>query len=250
VGALRRAELLTVSGERELLTHPALIPAGQKEVYEAMLQETLRWLKPDHVRVAELPQPKVEFVLEALLEELRRSFPQTTAYLKGGLREILKDYLKEVPWQGPLLSAHFSYLPVFLKRKYQDAQLYLIAQKEWLWSYLSFADFGFPPPEAGRLVVNPSLQSLYTETEVREVGLFPGLTVFYYNYAENKLCEFMIDMGDAAIVDCLQEDRKFTRGQLLDQLLMAEWELSQALSRDEWEKKVLHLQNLGVVISF
>lgn len=246
VGALRRQALLTAAGDAELVTYPALIAPGQSEIYEALLRETLAWLKPREVRSAPLPQPVGEFLLEALLEVLRREFPQTTAYLKGGLRELLKDYLNEVPWQGPLLSAHFRYWPVFLKRKFQDARLYLIAQKEWLWSYLSFADFGLPPKEAGRLIVNPSLQSLYTEEEVEEVQLSPGLTVFYYDYSGNKLREYKMDLWDAAIVDSLQEDRKFTLNQLLDQLLMME--LDSQLPREEWQKRLSELQGQGIVI--
>lgn len=246
VGALRRQALLATASDSELITHPALIATGQAEIYESILRETLAWLKPREVRAVPLPQPVDEFLLESLLEVLRREFPQTTAYLKGGLRELLKDYLKEVPWQGPLLSAHFRYWPVFLKRKFQDAQLYLIAQKEWLWSYLSFADFGFPPKEAGRLIVNPSLQSLYTEEEVDEVQLSPGLTVFYYDYSDNKLSEYKMDLWDAAIVDSLQEDRKFTEEQLLDQLLMME--LDSQLPREEWQKRLSQLQNQGIVI--
>lgn len=246
VGALRRQQLLTTAFDAELITYPALIAAGQSELYEALLRETLAWLKPREVRTAPLPQPVGEFLPEVLLEILRREFPQTAAYLKGGLRELLKDYLKEVPWQGPLLSAHFRYWPVFLKRKFQDSRLYLIAQKEWLWTYLSFADFGLPPAEVGRLVVNPSLQSLYTEDEVEEVQLAPGLTVFYYNYASSQLGEYKMDLWDAAIVDSLQEDRKFTQDQLLDQLLMME--LDSQLPREEWLIKLSQLQSQGIVL--
>lgn len=248
VGAVRRQQVLATPGPVELLTHPALVAAGQNEMYEALLRETLAWLKPREVRATPLPQPVGEFLLEALLEVLRKEFPQTSAYLKGGLRELLKDYMKEVPWQGPLLSAHFRYWPVFLKRKFKDAHLYLIAQKEWLWSYLSFADFGFPPEEPGRLLVNPSLQSLYTDEDVLEVQLSAGLTAFYYNYDKNSLCEYKMDLWDAALVDLLQEDRKFTLDQLLDQVLMVE--LDMQLPREEWQKKVSLMQEQGMILVF
>lgn len=246
VGGLRRAQALAAGGDIELLTHPSLVPPGQAEMYEALLRETLAWLSPREVRPGSLPQPAKEFVVEVLLEELRKEFPQTSSYLKGGLRELLKDYLKEVPWQGPLVSAHFRYWPVFLKRKFQDSRLYLIAQKEWLWSYLSFADFGFPPPEQGRIIVNPSLQSLYTAHEITEVQLSPGLWIFYYDYALRSLRDYKMDIWDAALVDFLQEDRKYTFEQLLDQALMME--LEAPLSRDEWAKKLSYLQSQGIIL--
>lgn len=246
VGALRRELILAAKNEFELLTHPALVPAGQSEMYEGLLRETVAWLKPREVRPVKPPQSAKDFLLEALLEELRREFPQTTAYLKGGLREILADYMKEVPWQGPLLTAHFRYLPVFLKRKFKDTHLYLIAQKEWLWSFLSFADFGFPPAESGRLLANPSMQSLFTDEEIPEVQLTPGLTVFFYNDSKKKLCEYKMDLWDAAIIDALQEDRKLNLSQLLDQLQLMD--LETPLAKEEWARKISNLQNEGAVL--
>lgn len=247
VGALRRELLLTAQNDFELLTHPALIPAGQGEIYDALMRETMAWLKPREVRSVKQPQSANDFLLEVFLEELRREFPQTTAYLKGGLRELLADYMREVPWQGPLLTAHFRYLPVFLKRKFNDMHLYLIAQKEWLWSFLSFADFGFPPDEPGRLLANPSMQSLFTDEEIPEVQLTPGLTVFFYNNSKKKLCEYKMDLWDAAIIDALQEDRKFNLGQLLDQLQLMEIETP--LAKEDWAKKISSLQSAGAVVA-
>ncbi len=246
IGAVRREELLAGLTPVELLIHKELVPTAQASLHEELLTETLRWLKPTSVRTVKLPVAPTEFLHEVLLEEFKKAFPQTEAYLKGGLRELLKDYMKEVPWQGPLRSAHFRYLPVFLKRKFQDSRLYLIAQKEWLWSYLSFADFGFPPAEQGRLLVNPSLQSLYTADEVAEIELSPGLSVFYYDYSRKKRGEYKMDLWDAAIADVLQEDRKYTLDQLLDQVLMME--LDSQLPREEWAKKMSYLQAQGIIL--
>lgn len=246
IGAVRREELLGSAIPVELLTHNELVPTAQASLYEALLTETLQWLQPVSVRPVKLPIAPAEFLLEVLLEEFKKVFPQTEAYLKGGVRELLKDYLKEVPWQGPLLSAHFRYVPVFLKRKFQDSRLYLIAQREWLWSYLSFADFGFPPAEQGRLLVNPSLQSLYTAEEVAEVELSPGLSIFYYDYSLKKIRDYKMDLWDAAIADVLQEDRKYTLDQLLDQVQMME--LDSQLPKEEWAKKMSYLRAQGIIL--
>ena len=246
VGASRREELLKKAPIPLLLTHPGLVPPEQFALYQALLQETLAWLKPSEVRPQVPPQAAADFIVELLLADLKMHFPQTSSYLKGGLRELIKDYLKEMPWQGPLVSAHLRYFPIFLKRKFQDARLYLIAQREWLWSYLSFADFGFPPPEAGRIFVNPSLQSLYTEEDISEVQLTSGLSVFYYDYAQFKICEYKMDVWDAALVDVLQEDRKFNQAQLLEQVGMME--LESPLARTEWEKKLSCLISAGMIL--
>lgn len=246
VGALRREELLAMRGSKVLLTHSSLVPKMQAEIYDSLLRETLGWLKPEQVRTQSLPVPTEEFLIESLLADLKKNFPQTLNYLKGGVRELLKDYLNEVPWQGPLISSHLRYFPVFLKRKFQDSRLYLIAQKEWLWSYLSFSDFGFPPPEQGRMVLNPSLQSLYSAEEVAEVMLSSGLTIFYYDYSSNSLREYKMDLWDAAVADALQEDRKYTLDQLLDQLMLME--LDSQLSSEEWLKKLSYLEAQGIII--
>ena len=137
-------------------------------------------------------------------------------------------------------------IAIFLKKKFQDSRLYLIAQKEWLWSYLSFADFGFPTPEEGRMILNPSLQSLYSAEEVAEVELSPGLTVFYYDYVRKSIREYKMDIWDAAVADALQEDRKYTLDQLLGQLLLME--LESPLSSGEWRKKLSYLTTQGIIL--
>lgn len=246
VGATRREELRLLGGESVLWTHSFLVPPVQREVYEALFQETLLWLKPRTVQEYKINKPMEDYLFEVLLEDFRKQFPQTSEYLKHNLKEVLGDYLKEIPWQGPLLTAHFKYFPVFLKRKIQDSRLYLIMQKEWLWSYLNFADFGFPPPEAGRILVNPSLQSLYVGAEVGEVRMTPGLWLVYYDYSQRKVRDYKMDIWDAVVVDVLQEDRKYSLEQLVDQVLVME--SVNTLTREEWRKKFFYLRDQGILL--
>lgn len=187
-----------------------------------------------------------EDIPQALLEDFQRHFPVTTKALGADLKENLKSYLHEFPWQGPLLTEHFRYFPVYLKRKTQDSRLYLMAQKEWLWSYLSFADFGFPPQEQGRVIANPSLQILYMLFEIPELQLTEGLYIFYYDYSRGKVREYKPDIYDAAVVDLLQEDRKFTLDQLIDQVQMIE--LDRTLAREIWVKKFSSLAEQGIIL--
>lgn len=250
VGACRREQLLHQAGILILETHPELVSATQKVLYEALLAETLQWLKPQEVREVKIKvkvNKSVEDFLRALLfEDFKKQFPQTARTLRTDLHEVLTSYLREFPWQGPLLTEQFRYFPLFLKRKLQDVRLSLMAQREWLWSYLSYADFGFPSPELGRLIVNPSLQTLDIVCEVPELQLQEGLSLFYFDYKQRKVREYKPDIFDAAIVDLLEEDRKYTLDQLLDQVQMLE--LVEILSRDAWGKKLSYLQSEGIIL--
>lgn len=246
VGASRRERLLKETGFCALSIHPSLIPKEQRATYEAVLSETLQWLKPQAVHEVKINKSPEDFMFPLLLEDLKKEFPRTAHYLKAELKEVLKSYLNEFPWQGSLLTEQFHYFPVFLKRKFQDSHLYLIAQKEWLWSYLSFADFGFPPREKGRIVANPSLQSLHVTSEIIEVQLTPGVYIYYYDYSQKKVRGAKLDVHDAAVVDILQEDRKYSLDQLLEQVLMLD--LVGSLSREVWMKKLSYLRGEGIIL--
>jgi hypothetical protein len=158
----------------------------------------------------------------------------------------MKSYLLEFPWKGPLLSDHFRYFPLFLKRKFQDSRLYLMAQKEWLCSYLSFADFGGSTLQTGRIFVNPSLQVLHSGVEIQEVQLKPGLSIFYYDFFQRKVREYQVSAEEAAVMDLLQEERVYNLDQLVEQLLIMELPVS--FSREEWRKKLVKLKSESILI--
>jgi len=246
VGASCREHILKDPGPFVLQLHPDLVPEAQKQTYDLILAETLRWLKPQSVQEVHLDTSSDEIIFSLMAETLKKEFPQTVQYLKSSYLGALRNYLQEFPWQGPLLAAHFRYFPVFLKRQFQDSRLYLIAQQEWLWSYLSFADFGFPVQEQGRVFSNPSLQSLYINSEISEIQKTQGLYILYYDYSENKVREHKLDVYEAAVVDMLQEDRKFTLDQLLDQVQLME--LGGPLSKEQWLKKFSSLVREGIIL--
>lgn len=243
VGACRREHLLKGAEPRILWTHPALFPLTHRSIYEAILQQTIQWLKPQDIR--EDRQTSEKELLSLLLEDFQREFPRTAGFLKPGLKEILKAYLLDFPWQGPLLSDHFRYFPGFLKEKAQDPRLCLLAQKEWLRSYLSFTDFGFPRAEAGRIFVNPSLQTLYSESK-GEGGIKPGLYLFYYDFSRREVLECPATLAEAAAIDLLGEERPYTMDQLVEQLLLTE--LKVRLAPEEWRKKLSYLLKAGILL--
>jgi hypothetical protein len=246
VGALRRERLLREARAVQLITHPELVSISARAIYDAILADTIKWLKPAQILEEKISKSKEELLARLLLEDFRREFPKTSVYLKTELNATLKKYLAEFPWQGPLLSDHFRYFPGFLRTQFQDSRLYLFAQKEWLWSYLSFTDFGSPKQEAGLVRLNPSLQSLYISEEVAEAELTPGLYIYYYDESREQVCEYKMDALDAAVVDLLHEDRKFSLDQLIDQVLMMDLELQ--LPREAWEKRLSSLISRGIIL--
>lgn len=247
VGALRRQGLGPLRGECTLQLHRELVPAAAQASYEAILGETLEWLKPRQVEEHNVSAPVEEFLRPLLEQEFTREFPHTDQRLRSEKKRLLREYLSEFPWQGPLLTEHLRYFPLFLKRKFQDAPLYLLAQSEWLRAYLSFADFGLPPPEKGRVIANPSLQSLYLPLELPELQRTPGLYVFYYDFGRGEVRDHPLAFQEAALLDLLQEDRKFNLEQLLEQAQLQEGPAG-TWSREEWLKRFSSLRDEGIIL--
>lgn len=246
VGASRRARLLQDREPSLLQIHPDLVAPSARGLYEAVLEDTLAWLKPSSLQEVKISQPVEDFLYPLLEKELKKELPLVAQVLKSELKPVLVSYLREFPWQGPLLTEHFRYFPIFVKKKFSDSRLYLLAQGEWLSAYLSFADFGLPAQEEARVLLNPSLQTLYVPFELAELSLTSGLYVYYYDSVHHRVRRYKLDIYEAALVDLLGEDRKFTRDPLLDQALCME--LGGSLSREAWLKKLSYLSELGIIL--
>lgn len=243
VGGVRRRRLESEGQNRprELVCHPALVPSSRQTFYQSVLDETLRWLQPAAVRES----MAAENLSTLLRDELVRSFPATTHRLGARVDAVLAKYLAAFPWQGPLLSDHFRYFGVFLKAEKvsenYDEDVYLLAQLEWLQSYLSFADFGSARPSADRLALNPSLQPLRLPRDLQGAeGLRKerGLHIFYQRPGTLEVCEKLLDADEAEILDLLEEEAKVSPSQVL-----------QILDRDTpaVRKKLSNLCGLGII---
>jgi len=245
IGALRRAEVESAPEKIKLLLHPDLVPSSRREIYQQLLTDTCQWLQPSAITEEKIFAPAEDFVYHLLLAEFKKIFPRTVVRLGEGVEILLRNYLAEFPWQGPLLTDHLRYVPLFLRQQFQDPGLNSLALKEWLWSYLQFADFGRVATEAGRVTVNPSLQTLHTEIEVAEVDLSPGLYIYYYEETGRRVHEYRLDLVDAAVVETLQEDRKYTLDQLVEHLLLMD--LATKPSQATLRKRVLFLISQGIL---
>lgn len=244
VGGLRKKEILSSPNGWQnslvLQCHAGLIPAEQKSFYDEVLAETLAWLKPLRTQWVQLEEPPEQFLTQILTREFEQIFQKTSQLLGKHRERIFTEYLQEFPWQGPLLSDHFRYLPAFLKQTTKNPELFLTAQKEWLWCFLSYSNFGWPRPEAKVLHLNPSLQVL---TVPKSLGDFhEGLYVLFSDPASSTVREHRLDIIQAEIIDVLSEERKFSRQQLLEQLEGPQ------TSQDDSSKKLSNLIELGIIL--
>lgn len=237
-GALRR-EAFSSRGETLVLEiFPMLVPPERKDFYRHALQELESWLRPVEVREASLGIPATEFLQESLWQDFQKYFPKTTQQLGEKCRIFLQTYTEEFPWQGGLLTEHFRYFPTWLRQQGLPARK---AQREWLWAFLGFADFGEPRGDLQQILLNPSLQILAWD---QKDDLAEGLYALAYVSAQKKIVEEKLDVAGATLLDLLQEDRKYSVEQLLGQALL---QVDVFPSREEWLKKLFYLQALGII---
>jgi hypothetical protein len=241
VGGPRKREaqgLALTSGSTSVFLHchPSLIPAPRQDFYAAVLKETLTWLSP-----IEMKNVEESVDLEKLLaEEFQKSFPRTFAALSSQASGCLQRYLREFPWQGPLLSDQFRYFSAFLKAEGAPLEMALTAQQEWIYLSLSFSDFGSQRADPGVLTVNPSLQVFPV---VQPAGPFmQGLYVYYCEPASGEVKEARLGALEAEILDLLQEERKYTTAQILAHLEVS------TKPPDEVSKKLSKLISQGIIL--
>lgn len=237
VGAARRRQFEKLAGSVSLVLHPQLVSDSRRVTYEGILRQTLQWLNPKEVLEEKSLTNPQEFIFAALREEFFRIFPQTSRCLDGKELALLKKYIKEFPWQGPLLSDHFRYFPFFLKGQVEDPALCSLAQKEWLLAYLLYADFGLPQRDPGQLVIHPSLQTL---------ALNPGVCLYYYDQTRDEVREHVAELLDAALLDLLLEDRKYTLDQLCQQAQILD--SGSRFSESEIRKRIHFLISKGILL--
>lgn len=250
IGAVRRGDIeadFEADARRPLLQlHRGLVSPSGVEIYNRLLEQTSKWLRPIQVADVKFLGSAEDYVYFLLFKEFEKSFPLTFLELRNtGVEKFLRGYLSEFPWQGPLLTEHLRYVPIYVAQQFQDSRRSIVAQKEWLRSYLRFADFGSVRSELGRVTLNPSLQILHAPIDVPEIKLSRGVYIFYYDEAAKKVRDHKLEKADAAVVDALQDDRKYTLDQLIEQVLLMED--VKGLTRLTLRNKVFFLAEQGIL---
>lgn len=246
VGALRRAQIESLQSEKEIVlqTHSAFIPAIVRDIYDEELLRTLQWLRPMKEQVV------LEFdFLKEQQELFQKMFPRTKSMLGLAAGTVCSSYLHEMEWSSWLLQDHWRYLSGFIRQRFpENAELKELVHWEWVRAWLEIQPFvSVYQDDSGTIVLNPSLQIVRLSKYQPLLAKAEGLYAFVYDPMKMQITERCLDIYEAAFLDLLGEDRKYTEEQLLDAIVLVE-EIAAKFSRSEWRGKLLSLIEANLLI--
>ncbi|UXR63695.1 hypothetical protein EZJ49_11490 [Bdellovibrio bacteriovorus] len=239
VGALRRHQLETLKKTKKLVvqTHEPQIPDQVRAIYDAELLRTLEWLRPFKVEAGQA----IEFQAEQwrLFELL---FPKTRESLGVAADRLRNEYLQNMEWSSWLLQDHWRYFVGFLRQKFPgQADILELAHWEWVQAWIEIQPFdGESASEPDVLSLNPSLQIVTLTRENPVLKRDKGMYAFVYNSRTATVGERPLDLTEALFIDLLQEDRKYSKKQLLEMAALG-LKATPSPSAEELEKKFLSL---------
>ncbi|MEN0057341.1 MAG: hypothetical protein AAGB31_00795 [Bdellovibrio sp.] len=237
----RQLENLKQHASFVLQTHEKFIPSAVRSLYDHELLQTLQWLRPLQI----LPVQEFSFQVEQK-KTFSRLFPLTQVLLGETASRIAEIYSEELEWSHWLLQDHWRYFPGSLRRKFpQHLEFTEVAQWEWVQASLEIQPLLKNKKERHIVSCNPSLHIAVLTEERLLLQREKGVYAFVYRAVKDTVVERKLDAYEAQIIDVLQEDRKYTREQLIQRMTLDE-ELP-SLSRNEWEKKVLSLCQDGII---
>ena len=70
---------------------------------------------------------------------------------------------------------------------------------------------------------------------------------FVYCSSQNTVLETRLSPEEALLIDLLQEDRKYTEAQLIEQAMLSE-EISQQLTQDQWMATLANLKDHSILL--
>lgn len=245
VGALRRHQLETLKESKKLVvqTHESQIPDQVRAIYDAELLRTLEWLRPFKVESGQAFEFTAEqWRLFALL------FPKTRGHLGLAADRLRDEYLQNMDWSSWLLQDHWRYFVGFLRQKFPgQSEILETAHWEWVQAWIEIQPFdGESLSEPGIVALNPSLQIVTLSRKNPILKRDKGMYAFIYNSATATVGERPLDLVDALFIDLLQEDRKYSKKQLLEMASLS-LKAAPALSSEEMEKKFLSLVADGIL---
>lgn len=245
VGSLRRHQLEQLKAAKTLLvqTHEALIPEDVYNIYQAELLRTLECLRP-------FKTEKVDdwSFIEAQKVLFSKLFPQVENTLGVAAHKLRDEYLTEMPWSSWLLQDHWRYFAGFLRQKFPDYQELLdLAHWEWVQAWIEIQPFDLSSySKSIHVELNPSLQIVNLRVDNPMLDKKLGMYAFAFDHTQNVVTETQLDIYQAYLLDLIQEDRKFTKAQLIEMALIGD-EISPQLSSEQWYQKLTSLQEAGVV---
>jgi hypothetical protein len=209
VGALRKKQLLEQKDRFEVV-----LKNNGRRFLPGIYEYTLDWLKPDRVVESFDLNPAKE-----LEKTFFRIFPQGSELLGDSARKLLEDYLQEMPWEEGLIDDHFRYFPFFVRTRLPQHTLWMeVFLWEWIQHSLTYMDFGDEEAELNVLRANPSLITLQIIEATAVLKKDRGLYAYVCSAVQNRVVERQLTVLEAAILDLLSEDRKFSKEQIVSVL--------------------------------
>lgn len=239
VGSLRRHQLLQLQAKNKnfiLKTHGAQIPSVVYDIYQQELLSTLQWLRPMQV----LSEENLDWMSEQRALFLRL-FPITNQILGFAAGKIGDQYLQELERNTWLLQDHWRYFVGFLRQKFpENKSLLEVAQWEWIQAWLEVQPLDLPKCDSQVVFLNPSFHAVTLVEDNSWLQRERGVYGFVYSEKRGAIVEKKLDVAEALLLDLLQEDRKFTKRQMLDMADLSGESVTQ-LSSQDWENKFLFL---------
>ena len=246
VGSKRRRQLEDLQKTKSIImeTHESIIPESVRVIYEEELFRTFQWLRPLKVERAE------SFDLQVEQRRLfGRIFPMTQKQLGFTAQKVCDTYLQEMDWSSWLLQDHWRYFVGYLRQRFpQHKQLVDLAYWEWVTAWLEMQPFDVRPPnEEGIVGTNPSLQIVPVLENNEILQRDKGMYAFVDCSSQNTVLETRLSPEEALLIDLLQEDRKYTEAQLIEQAMLSE-EISQQLTQDQWMATLANLKDHSILL--
>lgn len=238
VGSFREQqlrELLKNSRRIDLYIHPRMIPEGVREIYNIELEVFSKKYPTIQIREAE------QFDFQDLQNKLfRQVFPLTLEALGHIGNRIQDAYQKEVSWDGWLAIDYWRYFVGYLRSKFPDQNdLISLAHWEWVHAWVQVQPFTFDYyGEQDVVEVNPSLQTVILAEDIPVLSRAKGLYGVWYSSLDKKVINSSLSLTQALFLDLLNEDRNYSKNQLLE---MAETYLQKKdsdLSKDILSNKI------------
>lgn len=181
--------------------------------------------------------------------ELKVVFPKTLEILgEHKLNYLTDEFFVELKDQvsSVLVANDSRWFPAFLKIRGMSDEILEVAEFEYLRYLVRTQDFGRPCSEAGLIKLNSSIQFIHLKRHQPKIQRQDGLYCFYKN--GTSFVELRLGLDQALVLDLLQEGRKFSFSQLLDQASLNDHGIQR--SKTEWETTILELIRLGVLIEY
>lgn len=245
VGSLRRHQLMQLVTQNKsfiLKTHESQIPTIVFDIYQQELLSTLQWLRPAQI----LSDENFDWLQEQRALFLRL-FPKTNQILGFAAVRVCDQYLQELDRNSWLLQDHWRYFVGFLRQKFpQNKSLLEVAQWEWVQAWLEVQPLDVLRSDPQVVLLNSSFHAVTLAEDNSWLERERGVYGFVYSERKAAIVEKKIGVAEALLLDLLQEDRKYTKRQLLEMVELSSESVTQ-LTSQEWENRFCFLLNDDII---